>query len=116
MKGNVYLVVHDLTFYFNEYEKHITFREINLLYQHADYIYIQNEFGHWQFLKNRSFGLDGYEYFERKDLLDKIPLSTQYQNHKSLYKCRPIRNAESAYEAINLWRKRREYIDGLKEY
>lgn len=40
MKGNVYLVVHDLTFYFNEYEKHISFREINLLYQHADYIYI----------------------------------------------------------------------------
>lgn len=116
MKGNVYLVVHDLTFYFNEYENHISFREINLLYQHADYIYIQNEYGHWQFIKNRSFGLDGYEYFDRKDLLDKIPLATQYQNHKSLHKCRPIRNVESAYEVINLWRKRREQIDALKEY
>lgn len=51
MKGNVYLVVHDLTFYFNERETVISDRLINSLYQHADYVYVQNEFGHWKFLK-----------------------------------------------------------------
>ncbi|WBF80812.1 hypothetical protein F31_0143 [Escherichia phage vB_Eco_F31] len=51
MKGNVYLVVHDLTFYFNERETVISDRLINSLYQHADYVYFKNEFGHWKFLK-----------------------------------------------------------------
>lgn len=45
MKGNVYLVVHDLTFYFNHNDTVISERVINLLYQHADYVYVENEYG-----------------------------------------------------------------------
>ncbi|EOO0393426.1 hypothetical protein JK38_00133 [Shigella phage JK38] len=115
MKGNVYLVVHDLTFYFNEHETAISDREIMALYQHADYIYIQNEFGHWKFIKNRSVGLDGYEYFDRKDLLNEIPLQHRFQKRESLYYCRPILNAECAHEAINLWRRRREQLYYMSE-
>lgn len=115
MKGNIYLVVHDLTFYFNEHDTVISDRLINLLYQHADYVYVQNEFGHWKFLKNRSSGLTGFEYFDRKDLLNEIPLQHRFQKLESLYYCRPIPNAECVYEAINLWRRRREQLDALKE-
>ena len=112
MKGNIYLVVHDLTFYFNEQDTVISDRLINSLYQHADYVYFQNEFGHWKFLKNRS-GLTSFEYFDRKDLLNEIPLQHRFQKRESLYYCRHIANAECANEAINLWRRRREQIDDM---
>ncbi|AYR04055.1 hypothetical protein [Escherichia phage OLB35] len=112
MKGNIYLVVHDLTFYFNEQDTVISDRLINSLYQHADYIYVQNEFGHWKFIKNRS-GLTSFEYFDRKDLLNEIPLQHRFQKRESLYYCRHIPNAECVNEAINLWRRRREQIDDM---
>lgn len=109
----MYFSAEGQTFYLDASDTELTSKTMHNLMLHCDYCFIQNRYQHWQFIKNRQNGDTISEYFELKDLLNEIPLHSQYQNRKALNKCKYIVSPTHAEEIIAGWHRERKNITRL---
>lgn len=110
----MYFSAEGQTFYLDTKDTELNSQHLNKLMYACDYCFYQNKYGHWQFAKNRTDGDCTSEYFELKDLLNEIPLHHQYQNRKTLNRCKYIAYPTHVQQIVDIWAKARKDLNDLR--